>query len=193
MIFRLLIFILENKIIFMRLVIFLADGFEDIEAFTVIDLLRRASVNIDTVGVPGFQITSKSGIKVFVDKRLAEVKEEDYDGIVLPGGSKNVDILGRTTKVIEFLKKMYAQNKLIAAICAAPSILAKHGLLDNKKATIFPGMEKELPYPRGARVVVDGNIITSQAAGTSMDFALILVEKLVGKAKAMELRKNIVV
>jgi 4-methyl-5(b-hydroxyethyl)-thiazole monophosphate biosynthesis len=172
---------------------FLADGFEDIEAFTVIDLLRRAGVTLDTAGVPSFQITSKSGIKVFVDKRLAEVKEEEYDGIVLPGGSKNVEILGRTTKVIDILKGMNSRNKLIAAICAAPSILAKNGLLDNRKATIAPGMEKELPYPRDTNVVVDGNIITSQSPSTAMEFAVKLVELAAGKQKGLEFRKNYLV
>jgi len=172
---------------------FLADGFEDIEAFTVIDLLRRANAIVDTVGVPAFQIISKSEVKVFTDKRLADVKEEEYDGVILPGGSKNVEILGRTTKVIEFLKNMNSQNKLIAAICAAPSILAKHGLLDNRKATIAPGMEKELPYPRGARVVVDGNIVTSQSPATAMEFGIKLVELVAGKQKGLEFREKFLV
>jgi 4-methyl-5(b-hydroxyethyl)-thiazole monophosphate biosynthesis len=177
----------------MKLIMFLADGFEDIETFTPIDLLRKAGVTVDTVGVPGFQITSKSGVKVFVDKRIADVKEEEYDGVILPGGSKSVETLGRTTKVVEIVKKMNSQNKLIGAICAAPSILAKHGILDNKKATIAPGMEKELAYPRGANVVVDGNVITSQSPKTAMEFAVKLVEFTAGKQKGTEFRNNYLV
>ena len=177
----------------MRLMMFLADGFEDIEAFTVIDILRRANVALDIVGVPGFQIVSKSGIKIFVDKRLAEVKEEEYDGIILPGGSKNVETLGKTSKVVEILKRMNVQNKLVAAICAAPSILARNGLLDNKKATIAPGMEKELAYPRDANVIVDGNIVTSQSPSTAMEFAVKLVELAAGKQKGIEFKNKFLV
>lgn len=171
----------------------LADGFEDIEAMVPIDILRRAGVIVDTVGVVGSVITSKNGVRVMVDKRLMEINADDYDGIILPGGDPGYINLGRTAKVIEILKRMNAQNKLIAAICAAPSVLAKAGVLENKKATISPGMEKELPYPRADRVVVDGNVITSQAPGTAMEFALTLVEKMVSKGKASELRKRLVV
>jgi 4-methyl-5(b-hydroxyethyl)-thiazole monophosphate biosynthesis len=171
----------------------LADGFEDIEALTVIDLFRRVGINVDTVGVIGTVITSKSNVRVMVDRKISDVRPDDYDAIVLPGGSQGVQNLGRSSKLVEILKDFNEKDKLIAAICAAPSILAKIGLLDNRKATIFPGMERELPRPRAEKVVVDGNIITSQSAGTAMEFAIVLVEKLVGRPKAAELRKNIVV
>lgn len=177
----------------MKVMVTLADGFEDIEAMTPIDVLRRAGIKVDMVGVVGSVITSKNGVRVMVDKKLADVNADDYDGVVLPGGDPGYVNLGRTAKIIEILKRMNAQNKLIAAICAAPSVLAKAGVLDNKKATIHPGMEKELPYPRGERVVVDGNVITSQAPGTAMEFALAMVEKLVSREKALELRKRLVV
>jgi 4-methyl-5(b-hydroxyethyl)-thiazole monophosphate biosynthesis len=95
--------------------------------------------------------------------------------------------------LIEILKDFNKKGKLIAAICAAPSVLAKIGLLDDKKATIFPGMEKELPKPRAERVVVDGNIITSQAPGTAIEFALAIVGKLLGKEKAYQVEKDLVV
>jgi 4-methyl-5(b-hydroxyethyl)-thiazole monophosphate biosynthesis len=171
----------------------LADGFEDIEALTVVDVLRRAGIKVDTVGIIGTVVTSRSNVRLMVDKKISDVNDEEYDGIVLPGGKIGVENLGRSSRLLEILKRMNEKGKLIAAICAAPSLLAKIGLLDNKKATIYPGMEKELPRPRAERVVIDSNIITSQAAGTAMEFVLAIVEKLVGKAKAIELRKHLVV
>lgn len=177
----------------MKIMIPFADGFEDIEAITVVDVLRRAGIKVDTVGVVGSVITSKNGVRVMVDKRLNEVKAEDYDGIVLPGGSKGVENLSKTASLLEMIKKINKNGKLVCAICAAPSILARIGILDDKKATIFPGMEGEIPYPRSDRVVVDGNVVTSQAAGTAMEFSLKLVEILAGKKKAEELREHLVV
>ncbi len=177
----------------MKVMVALADGFEDIEAITPIDILRRAGVKVDTVGVVGSVITSNQGIRVMVDKRISEVNPDEYDGIILPGGNPGYINLGRTAKLIEILKKMDSQGKLIAAICGSPAVLAKAGVLENKKATISPGMEKEIPYPRPDRVVVDGNVITSQSPGTAMEFSLALVEKLVGRNKVSELRKTLVI
>jgi len=175
----------------MKLLIPLAEGFEDIEALAVIDILRRAGIQIDIVGVPGTVITSKSGVRVMVDKKLSEMKAEDYDGIVLPGG-KAVEILGRTSSLLDTIKKLDARKKLIAAICIAPSILAKTGILDSRKATIYPGFEKELPRPRGDKIVVDENIITSQGPGTAIEFALKIIEILKGQQKAGQIRREII-
>jgi 4-methyl-5(b-hydroxyethyl)-thiazole monophosphate biosynthesis len=177
----------------MKVMIPLAEGFEEIEAMTVIDVLRRAGFQVDTIGIVGSVILSAHGIRVMVDKRLNEIAPDQYDAIILPGGSPGYINLGRSSKLIEIIKKFNGQNKLIAAICGAPSILAKEGLLDNKKATIYPGNEKLLAYPRDGPVVVDGNIITSQGPGTSMDFALKIVEKLSGPNEAEKLRKELVV
>ena len=177
----------------MKLFIPLAEGFEDIEALTVVDILRRAGISIDTVGVPGSVITSKSGVRVMVDKRIVEIKAEDYDGIVLPGGGMGVETLGRTNYLLDIIKNLDARGKLIAAICAAPSILAKNGILEGKKASIYPGMEKELPKPRDERVVVDGSIITSQGPGTTIEFALKLVSILKGQAKANQIKTALIV
>ncbi|MEM5879581.1 MAG: DJ-1/PfpI family protein [Candidatus Aenigmatarchaeota archaeon] len=176
----------------MRILVLLADGFEEIEAITVIDVLRRAGIEADTVGITSGWVTGSHNISVMADKKLNEVEIEKYDGIVLPGGSKGVANLLKSSKVKEFLEKMNEKEKLIAAICAAPSILAKYHLLDNKRATIYPGMEKELPYPRDEKVVIDANIITSQGPGTALDFALAIVEKLLGREKAWELKERLV-
>jgi 4-methyl-5(b-hydroxyethyl)-thiazole monophosphate biosynthesis len=176
----------------MRILVLLADGFEEIEAITVVDVLRRASIEVDTVGITGAWVTGSHGIKVMADKKISEVDVEKYDGIVLPGGSKGVENLARSSKVKEFLEKMNEKGKLIAAICAAPSVLAKFHILDNKRATIYPGMERELPYPRDERVVVDENVITSQGPGTAIEFSLAIVEKLLGREKAWELKDQLV-
>ena len=170
----------------------LAEGFEDIEAFSVVDILRRADISIDTVGVPGTVITSSSNVRVMVDRKIAEIRAEDYDGVVLPGGGKAVDVLYRTNSLNDIIKKLDDKGKLIAAICAAPSILAKIGILEDRKATIYPGMERELPRPRDDRVIVDKNIVTSQGPGTAIDFALKIVEVLKGESKATQIRKNLI-
>ena len=168
----------------------LANGFEEIEALTIIDVLRRAGIQTDTIGVIGSFIESKHGIRVMVDKRLNEVNEDNYDAIILPGGSPGYENLRKSKRVIEILKKFNSQNKLIGAICGAPLILAREGLLDNKKATIYPGMERELPHPRDEPVIVDGNIVTSQGPGTAMKFALTLVKLLKGEKDAERLKRD---
>lgn len=176
----------------MRVFVPFAEGFEEIEALTVVDVLRRAGIEVDMVGIPGMMVTGSHGVKVSMDKKLSEVNVDDYDGIVLPGGNPGYINLGKTSSLLEMIKKLNMKGKLIAAICGAPCVLAKAGVLENRKATIYPGMEKELPYPRGERVVVDHNIITSQAPGTAMEFSLKIVEVLLGKPKALELKKKLV-
>jgi 4-methyl-5(b-hydroxyethyl)-thiazole monophosphate biosynthesis len=177
----------------MRILVPLADGFEDIEVATTIDVLRRAGIEVNTASMTGGWITSGQGVKIMADKKISDIEIREYDGIVLPGGSQGVENLSRSSKLKEFLEKLNENGKMIAAICAAPTILAKYHLLDNKKATIYPGMEKELPYPRDERVVIDGNVITSQGAGTAMEFGLAIVEKLVGKEKAWRVKEQLVV
>lgn len=177
----------------MRVIVPLADGFEDIEALTVVDVLRRAGVKVDTVGVIGTVITSRSNVRLMVDKKISDVNADEYDGIVLVGGDKGVENLGRSGRLLEILTKMNDKGKLIAAICAAPSLLTKAGILEKKKATIYPGMENQIPYPREGRVIVDSNIITSQAPGTALEFSLAIVSKLVGREKAYQLEKDLVV
>jgi 4-methyl-5(b-hydroxyethyl)-thiazole monophosphate biosynthesis len=177
----------------MKIMVPLAEGFEEIEAFAVVDILRRAGIKVDIVGVVGTVIKSARGVSVMTDKRLAEINPEEYDGIVLPGGYPGYVNLGKTQKIIEIIKNFNDKGKLIAAICASPSILAKAGVLDDKVATIYPGMEKELPHPREGKVVVDKNVITSQGPGTAIEFALKIVEKVLGKEKALQLRRDLVV
>jgi len=177
----------------MKVMVPLANGFEEIEALTVVDVLRRAGIQVDTVGVVGSVIESSHGIRVMVDKTLHQIKPEEYNAIILSGGDPGYMNLGKSSKIVQILKDFNRQDKLICAICGAPSILAKEGLLDDKKATIYPGNEKLLSYPRGNRVVVDGNIITSQGPGTAMEFALKIVEKLLDHSVAERLKGELVV
>ena len=177
----------------MRILVPLADGFQEIEATIIIDVLREAGIEVETVSIGGGWVTGGHGVKIMADKKISDIEIEKYDGIILPGGSLGVANLAKSSKLKEFLEVLNEKNKLIAAICAAPSILAKYHILDNKKATIYPGMERELPYPRDEKVVVDGNVITSQAPGTAMDFALAIVEKLLGRERVWTLKEQLVV
>lgn len=176
----------------MKLMVPFADGFDEIEAFSIISVLRGAGINVDMIGVVGGIITGEHGVRVMTDKRLNSTKTNDYDGIVIPGG-RSCKTLAKSKIVLDMIKQFNERGKLIAAICYAPLILAKAGILDNRKATIYPGLEKKLSYPRGDRVVVDGNIITSQGPGTAIEFTLSIVEFLMGKKKADVLRANLVV
>lgn len=177
----------------MRLFVPFTEGFEEIEAFAIIDILRRARIKVDMVGVPGMMITGAHDIRVTMDKKLAEVNVNEYDGIILPGGSLGCTNLAKTASLLEMIKQLDSRRKLIGAICAAPTVLVKAGVLEDRRATIYPGMENELPYPRADRVVVDNNIITSQAPGTAIEFALKIVEVLLGKQKSQEIREDLVV
>lgn len=176
----------------MRIMMPFANGFEEIEALAVVDLLRRAGIEVDMVGVVGSMMAGAHGIKVVMDKKLNEVRIDDYDGIVLPGGTSGYENLGRSKIIMDGIRQLNDQGKLVAAICYSPMLLAKAGVLDNRKATIYPGMESKIPYPREGKVVVDGNIITSQAPGTAIAFGLAIIEYLMGREKANKIKRAIV-
>jgi 4-methyl-5(b-hydroxyethyl)-thiazole monophosphate biosynthesis len=175
-----------------RVLVTLAEGFEEIEALATVDVLRRAGLDVVVAGLPGTIVKGRSGVKVVTDTRVDEVDQKEFDCLVLPGGNPGYINLGKSKKVAEIINDFDREKKLIAAICAAPSILAKHGVLDNRRATIYPGMEREIPRPRPANVVTDGHIITSQGPGTSIDFALEIVKTLLGNSKAEEIKREIV-
>lgn len=173
-----------------KVLVLLYDGFEEIEAMTLIDVLRRAGVVVTTAGIPGNIITSAQGVRVHADVRLVDVDPERFDALALPGGPGYGNLLKSDT-AIRLIRAFGDKGKLIGAICAAPLALHKAGLLKGKRATAYPGLEKVLDMPRAARVVVDGNIVTSQGPGTALEFALKLVELLVGAAKAEELKVSL--
>lgn len=177
----------------MNILLPLAEGFEDIEAVTVLDILRRANLNVVSVGLQGTMITSSRGLQIRADKKMDDIDTEDFNALVLVGGNPGYENLGKSRKLMSTIVKFDEEKKIIGAICAAPKLLAKAGILENKKATIHPGMERDIPRPRNGRVVVDEHIITSQGPGTAIEFALSLVEKLKSKADAEHLKEKLVV
>lgn len=168
----------------------LADGFEEVEAMTIVDLLRRADLNVQTVSVTGSKrVTGAHGITVEADILFEEAQYEPCGMIVLPGGMPGSKNLGEHEGLTRHIRCFAENDKYIAAICAAPMVFGAQGLLKGKKATIYPGMESHLAGAiHGAgKVVVDGKIITSMGPATAMPFALKLVELLKGEAVADQL------
>lgn len=154
--------------------VFLAKGFEELEALAPVDVLRRAGVEVKTVGVTGRRVSGSHGISVNCDITISEATFEGLDGIILPGGMPGTTNLEADKTVQKFIDYAVENNKIIGAICAAPMILGHKGLLRGKNAVCFTGFEKELT---GAHVldrpaVRDGNIVTGWGAGGAMDFAL---------------------
>jgi len=168
----------------------LARGCEELEAVTIIDLLRRAGINVITVGLDDQPVRASRGTVLIPDTNLDAVMQHEFDMIVLPGGLPGADHLNSDPRIHRLLKQMAAANKYTAAICAAPKVLATAGLLNGKHATSFPGSidgidTQDMVYEQQA-VVIDGKLITSRGPGTAMDFALALIEQLAGKAKRDE-------
>lgn len=169
-----------------RVLVPLAQGCEEVEAVTVVDLLRRAGVDVVTAGLDGAPVTASRGVRLIPDTTLDEAIKHEFDMIVLPGGGPGAEHLNNDGRIRELLRKMAAQGKYTAAICAAPKVLASAGLLDGKQVTAYPGTLESLSVPgmklKAAAVVTDGKVITSRGPGTAMDFALALIEQLAGKA-----------
>lgn len=178
-----------------KVCVFLADGFEEIEGLTVVDLLRRAGVEVTTASVMGRKsIDGAHAIEVMADALAEEVDYKAQDMLVLPGGLPGTTYLGEHKMVCEQVMNFAEQEKWIAAICAAPTVFGNLGLLEGKEATCYPSMEKELKCGsyRQDSVVVSGNVITSRGMGTAIDFSLKLIEVLVSKEAAENLAKGIV-
>ncbi|WP_068268589.1 DJ-1 family glyoxalase III [Caviibacter abscessus] len=175
----------------MKLVMLLVEGFEIVEAAAPVDMLRRAGSDIDLVSVFDEELVeSAQKIKISVDKKLSEVNLEDYDLMILPGGAGTHKYY-ESEKVINAIKYFYEKNKYMAAICAAPSVLAKYNVLNGKNAISFPSYEKVLEE-NGAnvvdtKVVIDGKIITARSAAAAIEFGLELVEI----TKGIEARKDV--
>ncbi len=173
---------------------FLADGFEEIEALCPLDLLRRAGVEVKTVGISSKNICGAHNIRVMADMSDDELTSFDADMIILPGGMPGTLNLDASAVVHKAIDNSVANDKYIAAICAAPSILGGKGLLARKEAICYPGFEDKLIGAKisDKRVVVDGKIITAAGMGVALDFGLALVELLCGKEKALTLRKAVI-
>jgi 4-methyl-5(b-hydroxyethyl)-thiazole monophosphate biosynthesis len=177
-----------------KALVFLATGFEEIETVTVVDVLRRAGVDVTVAGLTPNVTEGKHGVKVVPDKSIDDVKVEDFDAVIAPGGNPGYKNLRKDPRVIAMVKKAFNSNKLVAAICAGPTVLSDAGILEGKACTVYPGMDKELEAgggkPKHDIVVVDGNIITSRGPATALPFALKLAEKLAGKQVAEAVSKK---
>lgn len=171
----------------------LAQGCEELEAITIIDLLRRAGIDVTSAGLDDKPVTASRGVVITPDTDLGTALQKDYDMIVLPGGMPGADHLNNDPRLRERITAMANNGKFVAAICAAPKVLASLGLLKNKKVTAYPSVLEALGIePEADAVVVDSNIITSRGPGTAMDFSLVLIEQLVGKDKRDEVEKGLV-
>ena len=168
----------------------LAQGCEELEAITITDLLVRAGITVTTCGLDELPVKASRGTTIIPDTSIDKVQNESFDLIVLPGGLPGADHLRDNIPLQLLIKKQAAENRYLAAICAAPKALAKAGVLKGKTATSFPGVlaalqDNSITISANA-VEVDGNIITSRGPGTAMDFALTLIELLEGKDKRAE-------
>lgn len=168
----------------------LAQGCEELEAITIIDLMRRAGFNVVTASLDDKPVKASRGSVLIADTTIDQAINNDYDMIVLPGGLPGADHLRDDVRIQQKLKSMAAQDKYVAAICAAPKALASAGLLNGKKATSYPGSLDNSPTENmqylDDPVVIDGKLVTSRGPGTAMDFTLTLIELLVGKEKRLQ-------
>ena len=166
----------------------LAQGCEELEAVTIIDILRRAGIEVVSAGLDAQAVRASRGTVLIPDVALDAALRQTYDMVVLPGGQPGTNNLKADARIIKLVQNMAQQGKYVAAICAAPSVLAAAGLLDGKRATSFPFAQDIFPkvQQQNTAVVEDGKLITSRGPGTAMDFALVLVERLLGKAKRDE-------
>ena len=173
---------------------FLAEGFEETEAIAPLDILRRAELEIATVGVGRKVVTGAHGISVTADVMDCEIMpDENCEGIILPGGMPGTLNLEKSANVQSFIDYAVENNLIIGAICAAPSILGHNGMLKGKKATCFPGFEDEL---KGANlvesgVIIDGNIVTAKGAGVAWEFGAAICSIITGEEKALQILRGI--
>lgn len=176
-----------GKVLIPHVLVPLAQGCEELEAVTIIDLLRRAEVQVTTASLDDQPIVASRGTKLLADTTLDQVMDQEFDMIVLPGGLPGADHLNEDLRIHEVLKMAVDNDHYIAAICAAPKVLATAGLLNDKQATAYPGvleaLESNAIEITGVAVQQDGKILTSRGPGTAMDFALEIITCLVGNEK----------
>ncbi len=177
------------------IVVVFAEGFEEVEAMTPVDILRRAGANVVMTGVGGKEIAGSHGIRAVMDKEVSEIDPEAVEALVLPGGLPGTLNLEHSQAVQAILDSCARRGKFVGAICAAPSILAHKGLLNGREATAFPNFQKDLAEG-GAKlsesyVCQDGNFITARGMGVATQFGLKLAEVLISPEKAREIRSSI--
>ena len=181
-----------------RVVVPFTEGVEEIEFVAVVDILRRAGIEVVMASLDGAPVTGRSGISIKPDANLADVAGEAWDMVVLPGGLPNAYLLRDDSHVKAVVQRLRDERKSIAAICAAPTALAAFGIIENRRVTSYPGMKEEVQklspsaiYSDDA-VVEDDFLITSRGAGTAVEFTLRLVSRLCGREKSEEIRQSII-
>ena len=176
-----------------KVILFFANGTEEVEALTAVDLLRRAGAQVTLAGIGGREVTGSHGIRITADVSEDEISSYDYDMAVVPGGMPGTMHMDASAVVDKMLAAVSENGGFLAAICAAPLVLGKRGYLNGKKAICYPGFES---YLTGAslsesRVCRDGKIITAAGAGVALDFALALIGALYGEEKSNEIRASV--
>lgn len=179
----------------MKIIVFLAEGFEEVEALTVVDYLRRKDIQVDTISITEEkEVIGAHNIRVIADKTIGEIEDINlYKGAIIPGGMPGATNLRDDKRVIDIIKSLYEEDKLTAAICAGPIVLEKAGIIKGKNITSYPGFEGELKdgIYREESVVRDNNIITARGPALAVDFAIEIIRYLLGEEKAEELKKDI--
>lgn len=173
-----------------RVLCLLADGFEEIETVTPVDLLRRAGVEVVIASLDGRMAAGRGGMRLEADAILADLDASGFDMLLIPGGPGVVKMRG-DGRAASLAREFASADKPVAAICAAPLVLKDAGLLEGRRFTAYQSVRKELGGGLDERVVVDGNLITSRGAGTAMDFSLALVSRLLGQAAADRVAEEI--
>jgi len=174
--------------------VILADGFEEIEAITPIDLLRRAGIDVVIAGLDKRKIVGAHGIEITCDTTAQEIHLRPFDAVVLPGGGIGTKNLLGSDLVLEITRSNFRNNNVTAAICAAPMILGETGVLAGQKFTCYPGVESKISHGlfSNESVVVSGNIITARSAASSIEFGLEIINSLLGKTVSDEVKMKIV-
>ena len=174
-----------------RYILILTDTFEEVEALTQVDYLRRADIEVDMISITGkLKVTSNRGITVLADDLIENINLKEYAGIIIPGGLPAAFDIRDDKRVLEIIKKFDEEHKLISAICAGPSVLAKAGVLSGRNAVIYPGMEDELldANVKKDAICIDDNIITARGAGLAGELAYTLIRKIKGKVQEKQVR-----
>lgn len=174
----------------MKALILIVDGFEENSTFAALSLLKKADVEVTLAGLVSTVVQSENNVRIIAEKRVGEVNESDYDLLVLPAG-KCYQIFLNSQRVINMIKDFNNKKKYIAAIGESPVVLAKANILEEKMATVSPGMENKIPNPRDAKLIVDTNIITARAPADSIEFAMKLVEILVGSSTMKKVKDKL--
>jgi len=178
-----------------KVAVILADGFEEVEAMAIVDVLRRADIHVVTAGLHDGPVSSARKVRVIPDAEIDSIKAEDFDMIVLPGGQPGSDNLNADKRVKNLVRDFYLKGKLTGAICAAPYVLANAGILEGKRATSYPTYRDRLGSAvyEEKTVVEDANVLTSRGPGTALYFGFAIVEKLAGKETAQKIKKAMLV